>query len=232
MASLRRVRAWERGYVCSQVDGFVARAVDALAGDSAIPSAFSPRAIRRAGFDFGWGGYDVAAVDRFLDGLEQRAVTLRIAGRDPRVVRAELQGEIARLRTLLAGDDGERFARAAPVATGYDVAELDAFAERLLTRLDAPAGAGIDPDDVRFVLFTRRRGGYDEDAVDDVLDIVIDVALRQLVVAEAYAPAGPEPDADREPEHNPDAGARGAHSAGMMAAHEHSIAEQDASTGP
>ncbi len=223
MASLRRVRPWERGYVRGQVDSYLAEAVAALA--DGVPASFTPGAIRRAGFDFCWGGYDVGTVDRYLDGLEQRSVSVRIAGHEPRLLHAQLHADLEDVRAALAGADGangRRFVRVAPVATGYDFDEVDRLADRLLAQLDEQPTTPLDPDDIRFAVFRRSRGGYDEDAVDDVLDAVIDVALRQRVLAEASG----------APETSPGADAGGGHDAGTMSAHEGSVAAQDAPAGP
>jgi DivIVA domain-containing protein len=84
----------------------------------------------------------------------------------------------------------EQFAervRALPVTSfreGYDPEEVAAFAARVTAALEGTAGAlpsedALRPEDVLNQRFrsTKFRQGYDQDAVDDLLDEVV-VALR------------------------------------------------------
>ena len=75
----------------------------------------------------------------------------------------------------LARPEGERFDRVSALALGYDVREVDRFADRL-TRYFRD-GWPIAIDDVRGVVFSAQRGGYRESQVDLVLDAVVDVML-------------------------------------------------------
>ena len=68
-----------------------------------------------------------------------------------------------------------RFDRVSFLALGYNVKEVDRFADRL-TRYFRD-GWPIAIDDVRGVVFTAQRGGYRESQVDLVLDAVVDVML-------------------------------------------------------
>ena len=83
-----------------------------------------------------------------------------------------------------------RALRAARIGTpgwgkrGYDRAEVDAFLARAADALDALAAGrapGVTPDQVHSVIFHKPRvgrgRGYDEDAVDGLLDGV-EAALR------------------------------------------------------
>lgn len=71
--------------------------------------------------------------------------------------------------------------RALPVTSfreGYDPEEVGAFAARVTAALDR-SDASLRPEDVLGQRFraTKFRQGYDQDAVDDLLDEVV-VALR------------------------------------------------------
>lgn len=185
MAVLRRVRPWVRGYSRAEVDSYCSRAVAALrhnetATADSLQPGFSAAEIRRVGFAFAWGGWDCGSVDRMLDALEQRAVSLTLLGRDLAGVVHELSRESSAARALVAtGVDGARFPRADAGRSGYAPEDVDALVHRLLAQWDS----GIDADDVRFAVFATCTGGYDEHAVDDAFDAVIDLALRQAAAS-------------------------------------------------
>lgn len=84
---------------------------------------------------------------------------------------------------------GERFT-VVRLAEGYDIAEVDAFTDRIRATL----GTTLSDDDVRHVQFTtvRLRAGYDMRAVDEYLD---DVIARLSVAPTPPAVAEPQPNA-------------------------------------
>lgn len=181
----------EKGYATAQVDAFLARVEGALRGDD---EDVDPAEVRRAGFDLVREGYDVQAVDAYLDQLERWALDLQSGREDDAPV--DLGQRRAALVEQLSGEDRRRFPRASRVKGGYHAAEVDAFCERVLAALphpgEEPDAEGPSADEVRQVVFHPRFGGYDETAVDDALDAVVDYLLRlELVTEDAPPPAHP-----------------------------------------
>jgi len=135
--------------------------------------------IRHTAFTMRKGGYSAPHVDAALERLED-AVSLR--EREDRVARIgstefmrEVKGTARAVLKRLQRAPGERFRRVSLLQRGYDVKEVDAFAERLEEFLRG--GSPMSLREVRSVAFTSRRGGYQEAQVDLLLDAVIDVML-------------------------------------------------------
>lgn len=167
---LPRVSRLRKGYRRSQVDAFLAAVEASLDGRDSPVSALE---IRRAGFELARGGYRTADVDQLLDRLEERVVA---AGRGGgRRGRLDPRAEVAYLREELTKPDGRRFPRAGALTSGYEVDDVDEFVERLVAALDS--GRDVPAAAIRDVRFRPRRGGYAEDAVDDLLDRVLDLIL-------------------------------------------------------
>src|SRR5690606_19949703 len=135
--------------------------------------------IRSAAFRFARGGYSTEHVDRALERLEDA-----FAARESERARNELgatavNAEIRELaREIVARLDrphGQRFQRTSFLSDGYDRAQVDAFANRILGyfRENKP----LPVDEVRTVAFRPRKGGYRETQVDIVLDAVVHVML-------------------------------------------------------
>jgi DivIVA domain-containing protein len=166
-----RVSRLRKGYHRRQVDAFLNHVEVALGGALPPPAAGE---IRQVGFEMVHGGYEPGAVDRALDVLEERVVAAQglTSGRRGRV---DLAGEAEFLRGELAAAYMQRFPRAATLRRGYDVDDVDDFVDRLLAAL---SGEGrLTVEDVRSASFRPRRGGYREDAVDEVLDRVVEHLL-------------------------------------------------------
>jgi len=161
-----------RGYHRKQVDAFVNDVELALGG--ALPSPTAAE-IRRAGFELARGGYDTSAVDEALDALEERVLAAQgqTAGRRGR---HDPAGEVDFLTTELTSPYMKRFPRAGALRRGYDVDEVDEFVDVVLAGLDASPPA-LSIEDVRCAPFRPRRGGYREDAVDEMLDRVVELLL-------------------------------------------------------
>lgn len=193
-----RATGMGKGYRREQVDGWLSRVETAMRLTEGTPTVSSAE-VRKVGFDLVRRGYDVAAVDAHLDRLEELAVAAEAAadaalgstGSGHPAVDAE------RLAGGLARPDGERFARCPLLTRGYDPRDVDAFVAEVL--LPGLTGAGTLPpvEQVRSVVFRPRRGGYDEAAVDDALDAVVDHLLRRDRPAGEFVPsfagARPEP---------------------------------------
>ncbi|MGN6244544.1 MAG: DivIVA domain-containing protein [Motilibacteraceae bacterium] len=194
-----RATGMSKGYRREQVDGWLNRVETAMRLTDGMPTVSSAE-VRRVGFDLVRRGYDVAAVDAHLDRLEELAVA---AETEAEVSVGRLADPVAgvrdadRLAHELQAPDGERFAHAPLLTRGYDPRDVDAFVEEVL--LPGLTGAAPLPaaDQVRSVVFRARRGGYDEGAVDDALDAVVDHLLRRDRVGAGFVPSyagsAPEP---------------------------------------
>ena len=166
-----------RGYDRKQVDTFLTPIEDRLAGRGPADPV-STADIRRVGFDLVHGGYEIAAVDACLDELEERVLGTE-GHRPPRRYGRSSGDILAILRLVLAAPRGHRLTRCGRVRLGYLPADVDSYLERLPRAL---AGEGeLTVSGVRRKTFRARRGGYDEESVDDLLDQVVDALLRRRV---------------------------------------------------
>jgi DivIVA domain-containing protein len=180
----RRVGWLHRGYHCNQVDTFFAWCEQAL-GASTLP-VLSAADIRRAGFELVRHGYEPAAVDAALDELEDRALAAQgvVGGRRGRL---DLGSEVAFLRQELGAPYMQRFRRAHALRRGYDVDEVDDFVDTVSEAL-AGGAAHLSVEDVRTRVFHPKWGGYDENAVDDALDRVVELLLLLRETSTTVAP--------------------------------------------
>jgi DivIVA domain-containing protein len=172
-----RTSRWRRGYHCRQVDVFLARVEVSLQGD------FPPMAasdIRRAGFELVRHGYAVAAVDARLDDLEERALLVEGATSGRRV-RSDPDRDVQFLRDQLNEPYMRRFPRSGMLRRGYDLDDVDGLVDRVLARFNGVNNTDQDlsVEDVRTAGFKPRRGGYAEEAVDEMLDRVVELLLIQ-----------------------------------------------------
>lgn len=147
--------------------------------ESRTVSTISAESIRSMAFDVRRGGYSPVRVDAALVRLEEA-----FAEREREARRTELgdgawssevRGRAQELLDRLDRAAGLRFQREHFPRRGYDVREVDAFAEALVRyfRDDELVTA----EEVRAVMFQSRRKGYNEAQVDRVLDAVVDVML-------------------------------------------------------
>ena len=179
-ATFPRARRNQLGYKTTEVEEFLERARRAYDGrpQRDDPDLDAER-IRLTAFSMQKGGYSTAHVDAAMERLEdafahrERQIASRLHGDEAWLAEARTTAQVVANR--LARPEGERFDRVSVLALGYDVHEVDRFAERL-TRYFRD-GWPIALDDVRGVVFTAQRGGYRESQVDLVLDAVIDVML-------------------------------------------------------
>lgn len=166
-----RVGRFRRGYHPRQVEAFLNQVEVSLSGMFPPPTTSE---IRQVGFELVRHGYDTQAVDLALDALEEKVHSLQ--GRSTgRRGRPDPAGEVDFLRNELATPYMRRFPRAGALHRGYAVDDVDAFVDRVLASFDATSPLPLD--DVRRVQFRPQRGGYLEDAVDDMLDRVVEVLL-------------------------------------------------------
>jgi DivIVA domain-containing protein len=138
-----------KGYDPAQVDAFLLRIADALAGRSRL----HPDQVRTVVFTEIAGGYDQRAVDDFLAASEHQ---LRSGHVPP---------------TTLQTGDAVMAVKLPKSANGYDRGEVDAFLGRAAATLD---GRGrMTSSEVRHTRFTTTSGlrrGYQVRAVDALLD--------------------------------------------------------------
>ena len=193
----RRASRWRRGYHCRQVDVFLARVEVSLQGD------FPPMAasdIRRAGFELVRHGYSVAAVDARLDDLEERALLVE-GPTSGRRVRSDPDADVQFLRDELSKPYMRRFPKSGILRRGYDLDDVDGLVDRVLARFNGVSTASQDVideltvEDVRTAGFKPRRGGYAEEAVDEMLDRVVELLLVQRRQEDSSGRGrSPEPD--------------------------------------
>ena len=169
----RRVSRFRRGYHRRQVDAFLQRIEVSLTGIFPPPTAAE---VRQAGFELVHGGYDVGAVDAYLDALEERAM-LAQSKQGGRRRRVDPDSEAAVLVKDLTGPYMKRFPRAGALRRGYDMDDVDELVDRVLAALDGNAPKSVTLADVRRAAFRPRRGGYREEAVDEALDHVVEHLL-------------------------------------------------------
>lgn len=168
-----RVSKLARGYQVGQVDAFFTRV---------LGMRVSANEARIVGFDLVRGGYDIEAVDEALDRVED---DLARAERD--LVRDEMgerqfgslvTGEAQALRSRLARQHGDRFARAGGWTSGYDVEQVDEICDQISDYFDGDHALAVDA--LRGAVFRTRRGSraYSERAVDAFLDRVVTVISK------------------------------------------------------
>jgi DivIVA domain-containing protein len=166
------------GYNVAQVDEFLTRARRAYDSrdDAELMTAES---IRHTAFSMQRGGYSTAHVDAALERLEDAfAARDRDRGAGELGAQAWLDGARDRAQELvnrLGRPPGHRFSRVSFLTVGYNRADVDRFANKLIKYFED--GFPITADDVRAAVFRQQRGGYRETQVDIVLDSVVDVML-------------------------------------------------------
>lgn len=179
-ATFPRARKNQLGYKTTEVEEFLQRARRAYDGRPLPDDAeLDSERIRLTAFAMQKGGYSTAHVDAAMERLEdafafqERQIASRLQGDEAWLAEARTTAQVVANR--LARPEGHRFDRVSRLALGYDVREVDRFADRL-TRYFRD-GWPIAIDDVRGVVFSAQRGGYRESQVDLVLDAVVDVML-------------------------------------------------------
>lgn len=164
------------GYEQAAVDAFLERARQAFQGtDSSLTSA----ELRTVTFPMVKGGYLPAEVDSAVERLED---TFAEREREARISEVGLERWNAEARELaqeilnrIGRAKGRRFRRAGIVSYGYNVADVDAFADRVHDFFTA--GAQLSRSEVRTIVFRPQIRGYDESQVDFLLDELIRVML-------------------------------------------------------
>ena len=152
------------------------RAREAFQGnDTSLTSAD----LRSAAFPMVKGGYETsevdAAVDRLEDTFAERERDARIAEIGLDVWNAEARELAQEILNRIGRAKGRRFRRANLFTYGYNVVEVDAFANRIHDFFTA--GEHLSRSEVRAIVFRPQLGGYDESQVDFLLDELVRVML-------------------------------------------------------
>ncbi|WP_223690271.1 DivIVA domain-containing protein [Leifsonia poae] len=178
MSTFPRARKSKLGYDSEQVDEFLQSARRAYDGDGA-EATLTAADIRQLAFGMAKGGYSTTHVDAALERLEDA-----FSAREREQARA-VQGDAAwfeEARTTaqvvvnrLDRPIGRRFDRVSVFTYGYNRADVDRFATRLVRYFQDARPMSVD--EVRTVTFRPQRGGYKELQVDLLLDSVTDVML-------------------------------------------------------
>ncbi|NQX10042.1 DivIVA domain-containing protein [Microbacteriaceae bacterium VKM Ac-2855] len=167
------------GYDPAEVDEFLAQARAAYADTSGAAPSLTADDLRHMAFSLRKGGYSAPHVDAALERLEdafalrEREAAVKAQGEQPWLEEARATAQV--IVNRLARPARERFDRCGAVTTGYNIRQVDAFADRVSGYFRD--GSVLSVDDVRTVSFAPQRGGYEEGQVDLVLDAVVDVML-------------------------------------------------------
>jgi DivIVA domain-containing protein len=180
-----RVRRVRRGYHCKQVETFFAQVRLAESGGR---EPLEPADVRRVGFELVRHGYAPAAVDARLDELEERLLAAADTGGGRRG-RSDAASDLEFLRAQLVTPYMRRFPRTGWLRRGYRLDDVDEFLDQVAGALAADGTVTVTVEDVRRVAFRPKRGGYEEGAVDDTLDRVVEALILQRRTAGQSAPA-------------------------------------------
>ena len=172
-------RSSRKGYNVDQVEDFLEEARRAYTADRGAPGVLDSASIRKMAFSMQRGGYSPTHVDAALERLEdafaarEREQAFAVQGDAAWYSKARSSAQA--ILDRLARDRGRRFSRAGILTTGYDVKDVDSFAERLVGYFQH--GKPMSVEQVRTVVFRGKKNGYSESQVDLLLDAVIDVML-------------------------------------------------------
>jgi len=167
------------GYKTAEVDAFLQRARAAYDGTDPDVAPLTAEEIRHTAFSMHRGGYATELVDAALERLEdafagrEREHAMTDARRQQLLDDARATAQV--IINRLGREEGQRFARTSFLSQGYNRADVDRFAKRLLRYFRD--GKPMSVDEVRTAVFRPRRGGYREIQVDLLLDSVTDVML-------------------------------------------------------
>ncbi|HEV7185012.1 MAG TPA: DivIVA domain-containing protein [Leifsonia sp.] len=179
MSTFPLTRKPKLGYDTEQVDEFLQTARRAYDAERSAGATVTAADIRHTAFAMQKGGYSTTHVDAALERLEDA-----FSAREREWARASM-GDAAwfgEARTTaqvilnrLARPLGHRFDRVSVFTYGYNRADVDRFAARLVRYFQDAKPMGLE--EVRTVTFRPQRGGYKELQVDLLLDSVTDVML-------------------------------------------------------
>ena len=177
-----RTRRSLRGYNVDQVEDFLEEARRAYSAEPGEPVVVSAETIRRTAFEMQKAGYSPTHVDAALERLEDafasRERERAVEGSGGEAWQAEARRLAQEILDRLARRTGHRFTRVGILTSGYNRAEVDKFANRLVRHFRDSTPMSMA--EVRAMAFRAQKGGYREAQVDLLLDSVITVmqALR------------------------------------------------------
>lgn len=166
-------------YDVDHVDAFIAQARIAYDTYEIGEATMSSADIRRVAFDVSKKGYVATVVDAALERLEiafaelEREKAINTEGWEGLSRRS--REALEALATRFRRPKKKRFTRVGSFATGYRIADVDAFADEVLSGLES--GAVLRASWVRQVVFQPQKRGYSEVQVDLVLDELIDALI-------------------------------------------------------
>lgn len=170
-----KVKRSQTGYSIEQVEDFLEDARRAYAAEITKVTGIDSKYIRQVSFDLVKGGYSPehvdAALDRLEDAFAKRERERAISEQGEETFYRRVQGQAAEALDQLSRREGEKFARVGRFTRGYTVEQVDAFAQRLASYLND--GPEMAPGEVLTKRFDSQRGGYDEDEVDAMLDVIV-----------------------------------------------------------
>ena len=174
-----RVRRSEIGYDIEQVEDFLEEARRAYGARRGEPTVVSATSIRHTALAMQKGGYSTSHVDAALERLEDafsnRERERFLAEHGEEAWYSDARARAQEVLDRLARPAGERFTRVGPLTGGYDIGDVDAFADRLTQYFQD--GVTLSIAQVREAAFRPKRGGYLEAQVDMLIDTVVDVML-------------------------------------------------------
>lgn len=149
-----------RGYDAGEVDEFVARLDRVRAGVEQIGS----HEVRGVAFRTVRGGYAIDEVDAWLNEVA--------AAVDDGTTPEAASDEEAHFLDLLRHPAGERFPLASRLQRSYAIDDVDNLLARVGAGVDG-TGLWVSADEVQESIFSNARGGYEMQAVDLWLDLVV-----------------------------------------------------------
>lgn len=174
-----RTRRSRQGYSVEQVEDFLEEARRAYGAEPGELTVVTAESIRHTAFSLQKGGYSTdhvdAALERLEDAFSGRERERELSERGDAAWYAQARSTAQVILDRLARRAGEKFTRVGLLSGGYDIGEVDRFAQRLTDYFQD--GRPMSVDEVRTVAFRPKRGGYREAQVDALLDAVVDVML-------------------------------------------------------
>ncbi|MGL4339507.1 MAG: DivIVA domain-containing protein [Rhodoglobus sp.] len=174
-----RSRKSKLGYSVDQVEDFLEEARRAYTADSHQLTVLDADTIRTMAFTMQKGGYSTnhvdAALERLEDAFASRERERAVAAEGNAAWYSQARSSAQTILDRLARGPGNRFSRVGPLTRGYSLADVDAFADRMVGYFQR--GEALSVDQVRTVVFRGAKRGYNEQQVDLVIDAVIDVML-------------------------------------------------------
>lgn len=158
------------GYDINQVDAFVALARQQYQAMDA--NLLTSSRVRGVEFDLVHGGYEIKAVDKAVERLEDAFVAREIKRERETLGTSALDARVVQLRSLITArlnrPAGRKFAKASWPLRGYNRKQVDALCGAIQTSIESESP--FDIAQARNAIFKSSRGGYVEGQVDAFID--------------------------------------------------------------